>query len=384
MFYKKISLLIGIETEKTVAVVLTLVMIAVVIPAHAQTEIEQDEWIITGHVEVSNKTIILKGNLTVKSHGSLILSNVSLDIEGAGRGIKIEGNGRLEIHDSDVFSEHHYTFEVNGQMSIHDSKISRMRNIKIKSDDVLISNSTITDAESYGIFCYHSNPVIVNSTIKSNAEKGIYCFGASPRLEGNVITENGGKGSFDAGVHVAYQSSPLIINNNISSNSMYGISISDASIPTVRDNEINNNKFGILVVDSSPSISNNTISDNWNGIYLLRSTNTLSEIALSSNRIGIYAYASISTVINSHISSSEFDFYLDGDSTLTVTNTTFDHGKVYFEDDGSRLILPDEVMRKEREESWQFIPIEYYTIILLILLLIVLVAIIWKRKTLNR
>ena len=69
----------------------------------------------------------------------------------------------------------------------------------------------------------------------------------------------------DRGIYCYWYSSPTISNNMISNNS-YGI-FCNSSSPSIRNNTISNNSYGIYGSSSSPTILNNILYNNSTGIY---------------------------------------------------------------------------------------------------------------------
>ncbi|MBC8233505.1 right-handed parallel beta-helix repeat-containing protein [bacterium] len=141
-----------------------------------------------------------------------------------------------------------------------------------------VKGFTVKYADSSGIYCAESSPLIENNIVTNNSSSsdggGIYCYHSSPAIQNNEITNNlaNNKGG---GIACEHYSSPLIENNNIMWNSALnnggGISSDGYSDPIIRNNQIKKNSAndeggGIFCSNPSdpnpPEIKNNKIIQN--------------------------------------------------------------------------------------------------------------------------
>jgi hypothetical protein len=68
----------------------------------------QGDWIVTGEEVVENKTVVLDGNLIVKSGGNLTLRNVTLIVKSTyprQYSISVEAEGSLSIYNSTIMPD---------------------------------------------------------------------------------------------------------------------------------------------------------------------------------------------------------------------------------------------------------------------------------------
>jgi len=63
---------------------------------------------------------------------------------------------------------------------------------------------TIQNGNSYGIYCYYSDPTISQCMIRFSSSSGIYGSSASPTITDSTIRENGGTGIYDCDGQIAH------------------------------------------------------------------------------------------------------------------------------------------------------------------------------------
>ncbi len=111
---------------------------------------------------------------------------------------------------------------------------------------------------TYGVYCAAASPVIRKCIIEDNSSMGIHCtsISSSPLIMNNIIRGNG-----TAGVSCGVFTSPTIKNNLIYDNS-YGVRTSFLTSPVVRNNTIVANSIaGFSNISGSPTISNCIVWD---------------------------------------------------------------------------------------------------------------------------
>lgn len=325
-----------------------------------------DDLIVSGNEEFVNKTILLTGNLTVKREGALVLKNSTLIMNCSDDGeylINISKEGKFEACNTTITSVNKtlgYRFEVYGTMTIKKCKLSYLGDnvpswaapyagIKIFSDNVVISNTTIQYSRAYGIISSNSSFAIINSTITLNNYDGILCYGGSPNIISNIISSNSGRGIIYKGI-----GSPRIENNVITYNQI-GIATS-ASIK-ISDNVIAHNTLGVSC-SAAARIANCTISD---------------------NDVGIVASKEAPTVVNSVISnSSHWDFLVEQNAHPKMYNTTLNENKVKLSHLFSSLTIDGRVIRRH---WWEFpIGVIYGFLIAIAVVFILLGMDIWLER----
>lgn len=169
----------------------------------------QGDWIISTDTYVKGETITVERNITVESGGKLTLDNVTLMINTTNYGdarIKVKNGSELNIINNSMIKEGetkvNYDFEFeNGSRGLISNSTIRdcgwndggagqsSGGILIRSDDVVIENSTIQHGHS-GIVIIASSPSIKNNEIKHNQNYGINIRLGAPIIQGNTIFNN--------------------------------------------------------------------------------------------------------------------------------------------------------------------------------------------------
>lgn len=153
---------------KSIAFALTFLMIlGCVFPAlaFAEPQVTKTNWTITGSEKIKDQTIILKGNLIIRSGGELSLENAKIVIEGS-QMIDVQPGSKLSIINSHIKSDKpgqsFYNINSNhAEITITHSMISGLKNpMQVKNSKLDISGSTI----SGGLFAEN----MTNSKIQNN------------------------------------------------------------------------------------------------------------------------------------------------------------------------------------------------------------------------
>ncbi|UCG70772.1 MAG: right-handed parallel beta-helix repeat-containing protein [Thermoplasmata archaeon] len=313
---------------------------------------ENGDWIITNETNISNKTIILNGNLSLLDGGTLKMNNVTLIFNSTFDGefqINVSNGGRLNIIDS-ILSTHNisngYKFKVFGDMIIKGSEIcymwgdihSGVGGIELYSSNVTIENSTISNGSVVGIYIYSSSPSILNNLITSNGVLSYeflnYGYGIKSMWPSNpIIKYNEISSNYHTGIELRYGSNATIESNNISNNIRFGISVEDSS-PNVSFNTISSNKYGIFCYENhwdypfdifkySLMISNNTIYNNTSGIYSDNTNNVITDnLIINNSYSGIFLHWSNSKIINNTIIEGRYGIICELHSNLVIKNST--------------------------------------------------------------
>jgi parallel beta-helix repeat protein len=250
-------------------------------------EMTSDIWIVSSIESYNDQNFVLKGDLIILNGGKLTFNNVTLKMKYPfvkGCMINVTDGGEFYVYDSNITAYNTslpYEFEVYGKMIIENSKISHMSGatrisaygggIEIYSDDVRISNSTISHSIGAIIYCEGASPIIEGNLISDSENgEGIYCYGGSPMIKNNIIESN-----YWSGI-TCVNSSLSIIQNDIFDNE-YGIYLSylsNSSNTTVMNCNISDNEYGILLNSLNTIILNCNILDNRFGIYINPSLNS--------------------------------------------------------------------------------------------------------------
>jgi len=112
--------------------------------------------------------------------------------------------------------------------------------ISVRTSNLVVCDSTISDNGTDGVWVYQCNPRIQNNVVTNNGHDGIEVSSASPTIEGNIISDNG-QTSQGHGITVGASSNPQILGNTIEDNTGWAICVAPSSSGT---NIQNNNLFG--------------------------------------------------------------------------------------------------------------------------------------------
>jgi parallel beta-helix repeat protein len=223
--------------------------------------------------EISSTTQTLSDNIYVPSGSSLKIVNSTLTFATTFNkqySIFVEEGGHLEIVNSSIRTDNilfGYAFEIHGSAKLVDSSFSRLYGsldvnngdggLEIFSDDVLISNCSISHNKVNGLLIADSSPTIENCIISNNEDDGIEMQNADPVIRNCTISENGWavivnaksnphfEGNlFDSNTHGidVYGSEAVIINNEFRNNENYAINVYDNSDATIENNIFEGNE----------------------------------------------------------------------------------------------------------------------------------------------
>ncbi|EAW33404.1 DUF1565 domain-containing protein [Lyngbya sp. PCC 8106] len=135
------------------------------------------------------------------------------------------------------------------------------QNITLRSEgNSQISGVTLTNPNTRGtaLWVESSSPTITNSTFFNSKRDGIFISAeGNPKVENNIFIQNEGNG-----ISVA-RSGQGEIRSNLFQNTGFAISINDQAAPQVLENQIIENRDGIVVSHSAqPILRNNLIENN--------------------------------------------------------------------------------------------------------------------------
>ena len=320
------------------------------------------DWTITDTTSIVNQTVVLNGNLTVKSGGRLELERVNLTINCSFNGqyaINVEPGGNLTINDSRIKGRDWmfaYKFLLFDNTIISNSFLTDIYGIRdpasggieIHSDNVSIIH-TVIDYNIVGISIFDSSPQISNCNVELNIY-GISCYGnAKPFIIGNEFLAQ------DIAIINGNDSSAVIINNTfdgdtididniggsyatIKGNNMSAwicIRNAENSTPYIEENTIVRNwvygdDIGIANYDhSDPEIINNSITS-MDPAILNRdnSTPNIRKNMFIDNKVGIHtSNASRVEVLDNLITGSVYAGLMnDGAATVNISNNTISKG----------------------------------------------------------
>jgi parallel beta-helix repeat protein len=213
---------------------------------------------ITNDTVFENQEIIFDDYLYITSKGNLIIENSTILFDNdfdRPFGLYLAWKGKLAIRNSTLTSLNSrmgFKFILYGTATIDNCTIrhtwgrKRIGNdyggLEINSDDVVISNTHISDSITNGIYCDYASPTIINVSIYNCEDDGVELDSSSPIIKNSRIIGNKGDG-----IHMEF-SNPEIINNTINRNHMVGIHVYKSG-PTLRNNEVLFNHLGDIDFD---------------------------------------------------------------------------------------------------------------------------------------
>ncbi|MGJ3249778.1 MAG: S-layer homology domain-containing protein [Elainellaceae cyanobacterium] len=164
--------------------------------------------------------------------------------ETKGSGIAIEGSGTFN---SPTFARQNVTFLPSNQSELRGVTVTnsaeRGTGVWIESTNPAIAHNTLIHCKREGIFVTGAaRPLIQSNVILSNAASGIFFARfAKGEVQGNTCRQTG------YGIAISDNAAPLLFENQILDNRA-GIVISRAARPVLRNNRIENNAGDGLVV----------------------------------------------------------------------------------------------------------------------------------------
>lgn len=169
-------------------------------PAYGPQEIENDWYIGAGqHVQLSNQTLIMFGNIIINSTGKLSLNNVTLILNNSVKtnNIIVQPNGYFVTSGSIIktdceASSSAIVFKENSTGRLSTTSILKLgagveesAATLVKSDDVILDNCTIKDS-NYGTYLENCSPKIVNTLIEE-CSLGIYTVNSQGLIIDSII-----------------------------------------------------------------------------------------------------------------------------------------------------------------------------------------------------
>lgn len=127
-----------------------------------------------------------------------------------------------------------------------------------QNSQVLGVTITNPNTRGSGIWVESTNPIIRNSTFTNSNREGIFITGqGEPRIENNQFINNGGNG-----ISVARQAKGEI-RGNVFQQTGVALAIGGAATPIVADNQIRNNRDGVVITETArPMLQGNVIENN--------------------------------------------------------------------------------------------------------------------------
>ena len=171
------------------------------------------DWTVTDSRSYSTVSITIQGgNLSIKSGGSLTLTNVLLRFDNPIDGkysLAVEAGGAMVAGAKTNVSSintNHYQFVVKGTLTMNNSLVTETwgdtaswtGGIQLYSDSASITNSSIFQGKTGGLSIFNCSPVIDKNIIRNNGMDGksevyafgIYMYNCKSNISNNQIYEN--------------------------------------------------------------------------------------------------------------------------------------------------------------------------------------------------
>jgi chitodextrinase len=226
----------------------------------AQTEPPQDgDWVVTDDTVITDRHVLLNGNLTVKTTGRLTLENVSLELNNTRPGklrIIVDKGARLTVRDKDgdpgttgdasviqstrASAQYQWICEEGSVLRISASVIRHAGagwGLIVATDDALIEDTLIEDG-MIGVHVRDGDAVIRDCTIRGHDWVGVLVVNGTAQVDGCNIT-----GNHDIGVMVNSGSGTTYVRNcTISDHGFSGVDVMNGTV-TVADCTVTNTSW---------------------------------------------------------------------------------------------------------------------------------------------
>jgi len=245
-----------------------------------------------------------------------------------------------------------------------------------------------------GIRCHDGRAIIEDNFIESSNDYGIIIAQGTSQIRNNIITgADGGILLFPLVIGKSPDFYQGIIENNVISGSGTGIMSSGDSYGFTskhlfRNNLILNGTLGIACKNTDLVISNESLNTQLIGLVLIDSTAQVLNVTMKSSIVGVILSNSTSIIVNSYIKthfgqvdfweikvSSSTDLYLSENAEARITNSKFDQNNILFEDEKSRVVLPNKTLSKNEPFPWLYV---YIPLSVLSLIIIIGMIIQWR------
>ena len=311
------------------------------------------DWIVSDTNVTENKVIILNGNLTITSTGSLTFNNVTLKINQTANKmcrINVANGGEFYVNkESNITSNnsYYYLFTVYGKHQLNNSEVSMTHafpgswgGIHVFSDDVYIGNSTIFQYIGAGVTIESKTSTIYNTTF-SDGFRGIWLWKWSNATVERCNFKNIG----DSGIDVSLYSSLYVGNSTFGNITSSGVQSYYYTNTTIFNCTFNTT--GLCFAVSALSMT---------------TLNLLNSTIQGDGVIGVDEWSSCNvTIENTRITGVDEGVRVDQESNATIINSTFDTGVGFCSSYGSNVTLLNSTINSIGAElivtygSWIFV-----------------------------
>lgn len=294
------------------------------------------DWTIENGDEVnwSSATIIVSGNLTVRSGGSLSLENVELIMNSTvdgGLTILVEDGAVFHMESGRITSAHpslHYNMTFKGEVELVSTEISEVwgepetyweHGIRIEGAPITITDCVFHSNAGAVLHVYDSDPLITESRFYSNdGMAAVFDDHSGGMFKDNYIYRQ------QFGVFVRYYSSTTVDSNTIYELGDAGLTYNGIRAPKAVNNSIRDCPIGMLLWYSNAYLERNDISNCQTGVHLVaESRPEIVQCTIrDSDMSGMVVNGSNVLVRNSSISSNVYDgFKIYNGSIAEILNS---------------------------------------------------------------
>ncbi len=297
------------------------------IDLQSRAKMTVDDLDIIGNMTYSNISIIVNGNITVGENSTLILDNGEIQFNGAGNGthgILVRKNGSIFITNNSLINTGYQTgelffFKSYGNVTMDDCKIENVfgwvrpyvdgkGGIEIHQAFLSMSNSTISDCRSNGLYLNGSNANIFNSTFLSCGDDAIESINASINISSSIFRDNN-FGIYGKQTDLRIDSSKLYGKDYEKS---FGIKILTGSVNASNLVIDDFGRYGMAMDFAEVFVKDSLLRNNGHdtfskGIYQNGCNSTLINVrSVKHANSGLYANNSNLNIIDCHIEENRF------------------------------------------------------------------------------
>jgi parallel beta-helix repeat protein len=292
---------------------------------------------VTGSETYSNMEIILNGNLTVESSGSLTLKNVTLNVNCTANGtnwIVVKSGAALYISDGDdnpstrndasnikSYNQYRFNFHVEEGATFH------MRNSELHHCGYAVWNPPYYI--HYVGLRVAANRAVIENNLFTNNEIGIIIVGSS-----NCIIRNNNATNND---YIGFYSTLSSINSfigNTATHNCFGFMLEYCDYNNITGNTATDNCVGFMLEYCVyNNITGNTATDNCVGFMLeyCDYNNIIGNTATDNDETGLFQFGSDNNNLANNIAErNTYGFYLKESNSNNLTGNLATHNYYAF------------------------------------------------------
>lgn len=330
-----------------------------------ETEVWDEDRVISNLYTVKDKEIILMSNVTILSNGSLSFENVSIVIDNRNtlndtEYYSITNFGELSFNNASVnpYSNGSTRFFLNlirSNNKINNTtftnlswdKINSVGGITITDATFIITNTTIYNSDRTAINIENSKGSVINSKITNSRYFNIIAENSEINIENSVIKNgycayfynvigfiNNTSVSLSATPFILQSCDIFLVNNDFTTNDLNAIDCSKSNI-TIISNNFTNNKIALICENSNLILRSSNFRNNKESCFTKLSNITMDNVFVENSSVGLDAVSSI----NARISNSIFSNITGNAIKISYSNEFFIHSNIFNDISGYHLIV---------------------------------------------